>query len=906
MTHLLVVAYHFPPVGGAGAQRPLRLAGHLAELGYRTTVITGPGPGRGRWTPEDPVLGAEIPAGLDVRRLQQPEPSPGSRWSARADRWLMRRTQWSRWWTDGVREEGLRTTGVDAVYAYMSPYESAEAAARLARKLGRPWVADLGDPWALDEMMIFPTELHRRREIARMRHWLGLADGIVMSTPEAVLRLRQAFPEFAGKPMTCVPNGYEGSDFEADVRPREDGVFRIVHTGYLHTALGQKQLRGSLARRIIGGQARGVNILSRSHIYLLQAVDRLLAADPSLESRLEVVFAGVLSEADRAVGARSPVTRLLGYVPHDVSTELVRTADLLFLPMQDLPPSTNATIVPGKTYEYLASGRPILAAVPKGDVREILERAGTAKICDPTDVDAIASRIAEAMDSKARGEEAVPDADFIEGFEYSALARRVAGFLPEVLESTSQQPPTTLPIGGRRSSSQAREGKRVASSRLRILYLAYYFPPIGGAGAQRSLKFVHHLPEFGIDPIVVTGTGATRSRWSPADQTLLADVPDSIEIRNVPGPEPASSSGARQRSERWLGIRSEWDRWWIDGAVAVGSSIDADVIHASMSPYGSAEAAARLAERLEIPWVAELRDPWALDEMLILPTRLHRRHELARMERALSSAAAIVMNTKEAAQRVRDTFPSIDRSRITWIPNGYEPADFEGPVDDRSADTAFRIVHAGYLHTELGRQQHRMALKTRLLGGAIPGVDILTRSHVYLLQAVERVIARNPGIEIKVDLAGHLSAADLAVATDFPFVRVHGYLDHAHSVALVRSADLLFLPMHDLPAGTRATVVPGKTYEYLGAQRPILGAVPAGDAYDLLAASGTARLCAPADIAGMAEAIEAEHARWRRGEPDPRPNPDVLARFERKKLTGDLADVFRSVVDGRGRLLETG
>ncbi len=76
----------------------------------------------------------------------------------------------------------------------------------------------------------------------------------------------------------------------------------------------------------------------------------------------------------------------------------------------------------------------------------------------------------------------------------------------------------------------------------------------------------------------------------------------------------------------------------------------------------------------------------------------------------------------------------------------------------------------------------------------------------------------------------------------------------------MRSADLLFLPMHDLPAGRRAGLVPQKTYEYLAAGRPILAAVPDGDARDLLDASGVARLCRPADAAAMAAAVAAEAA----------------------------------------------
>src|SRR5436190_3969705 len=136
----------------------------------------------------------------------------------------------------------------------MSPYESGGAAMRSSQGSGKPWIADLGDPWALDEMMAFPSAWHRRRETRRMRQLLSSAAAIVMSTPEAVVRIRQAFPELSAKPIVSIPNGFDASDFEGPLPVREDGAFRIVHTGYLHTELGRRQRRTAAVRRRLGGE----------------------------------------------------------------------------------------------------------------------------------------------------------------------------------------------------------------------------------------------------------------------------------------------------------------------------------------------------------------------------------------------------------------------------------------------------------------------------------------------------------------------------------------------------------------------------------------------------------------------------------------------------------------------------
>ena len=124
----------------------------------------------------------------------------------------------------------------------------------------------------------------------------------------------------------------------------------------------------------------------------------------------------------------------------------------------------------------------------------------------------------------------------------------------------------------------------------------------------------------------------------------------------------------------------------------------------------------------------------------------------------------------------------------------------------------------------------------------------------------------------------------------------------------MRSADLLFLPMQNLPAGTRSSTVPGKTYEYIASGRPILAAIPDGDAHDILTAVGTARFAAPADSAAIADAIAEELERWRTGGEPPQPAWDVVARYERQLITEELAAVFDAVTalptTGRSRTSE--
>jgi hypothetical protein len=432
----------------------------------------------------------------------------------------------------------------------------------------------------------------------------------------------------------------------------------------------------------------------------------------------------------------------------------------------------------------------------------------------------------------------------------------------------------------------------------RVLFLAYHFPPLGGPGTQRSIKFATHLPALGHAPLVITGPGVSSEHWEPRDDTLMAELPPEVEVVRLRGPVPAAAPGRR---ERWLDRATPFARWWVGAAVAAGRlrADECDVIYASMAPYETAVAAARLGQETGLPWIADLRDPWALDEMRVYPSSAHRDRDLARMRAVLGSAHAIVMNTPEAATALRTAFPELSLKPVVCIPNGYDARDFAGPPPPTEPSGRLRIVHTGSLHTELGARHAGSRLARRLLGGS-EDIDILARSHVHLLRALD-----SPALagRVELHLAGALTAADKEASAGAAVpVHAHGYLEHAASIALLRSADLLFLPMHDLPRGVRARIVPGKTYEYLAAGRAVLGAVPAGDARELLATSRGARLCEPTDARAMAAhvAAEVEHV-GRHGR-----RPDAWAagieRYERAALAEELAEVLDRFVTRGARL----
>lgn len=411
-----IVSYYFPPIGGAGTQRAAKLCRYLGEFGWVPSVVcaapTEDDAGRGvaaRFLDER-MLGSDLPEGLEVYRVAADLPGP---WVADAQAHL-----------DALIDRGA----VDAVLVTMSPFWLAPIAQHLASRV--PVVVDLRDPWALDGVPIYRHWWQWRKDLARMSRTLSAAQRVVLNTPEARRAVLKRFPNLDPLRVHAIPNGFDPEDFGgAAPRPRPEGLrFMLVHTGTFLTrqSLPPAGLAGRLKQRL-HYRPEPIRPIGRSIGPILEAIDRLRRDEPSLMEGFRFVHVGNLDEATKSWIDRSPAGDLVdavGYVPHDESVAWLLGADALFLHLHGLPPGHRARIVPGKTYEYLASGRPILGALPEGDARDLLSSRGRAELadpCDPAEIAAALKRLIEEGDSRA-----VPPLsdDGLAAFDRREIARR--------------------------------------------------------------------------------------------------------------------------------------------------------------------------------------------------------------------------------------------------------------------------------------------------------------------------------------------------------------------------------------------------------------------------------------------------------------------------------------------------
>ncbi len=369
MPEVLLIRFHFPPVGGPAAQRTLHLARQLADGSHGVTVITGPGKSDSFCMLFDDSASSET-SNIRIHRLPGPVPSQSAGISRVGERMLLLRLPFRRWFETELKSAIRRSRRPDVVLGEVVPYDTACGIVGSARRLRLhfPLIADLHDPWVLDEMWLYPTMAQRLADRRRMRRVLASASAVIYAPPKRrhVLARRSPNSAIASERSRWA----SAREISASRRRRVTTQGSASSLGSMHTEEGLRHRRTRKLRRVLGGTPNPtVDFLPRSHVYLLKALEVLEQRSKAIVAPVEVHLAGPMTAADRAVAAVSSRTVLHGFLSHDQTAVFIVSADLLFLPMHSL--RGRAGLVPAKTYEYLGSGRPILAAVPDGDAREL-------------------------------------------------------------------------------------------------------------------------------------------------------------------------------------------------------------------------------------------------------------------------------------------------------------------------------------------------------------------------------------------------------------------------------------------------------------------------------------------------------------------------------------------------------
>jgi glycosyltransferase involved in cell wall biosynthesis len=332
--------------------------------------------------------------------------------------------------------EDHRHRPFDLIYASAGPYSSLEAAAWAARRLERPWVADLRDLWTRDSLRFYPSRLHFALESRLERRILSSAAVIIANTPGSASRLRDWLPGHAARRVAVIPNGF-GGDRRSEIAAQRQ--MPALHDGKKITIAYAGTLYDPVIAKSRLGRYRPVplNQEARSILPLLRGLSRLKSSNPAVASRFRVRILGYAPEETEDLVAQHGLIEMVaieGVKPRAVAAEAVRTADVLLVQqVAFMNADRPVPYVPGKVYEYLSTGMPILAPIGPGDLAELLRRVPHAYVCDYRKPEAVADALLSLLADLDRSSFTETDLTWLSGFHRENLTCRLAKMFDEVL-----------------------------------------------------------------------------------------------------------------------------------------------------------------------------------------------------------------------------------------------------------------------------------------------------------------------------------------------------------------------------------------------------------------------------------------------------------------------------------------
>ena len=425
----------------------------------------------------------------------------------------------------------------------------------------------------------------------------------------------------------------------------------------------------------------------------------------------------------------------------------------------------------------------------------------------------------------------------------------------------------------------------------KLLVITYYWPPSGGAGVQRTLKFVKYFPQFDVKPYVITVDPAKAS-YPVVDETLLNDVAKDLSIYYTDSFEPLNILGGIvgknkvpyggfanknketffQTSLRWIrgnffipDARVGWVKYAFEKAVEIIRRENIDTVYISSPPHSTQLIGLKLKEKFpNIRWIADMRDPWTDIYYYkdLLHTFIAKNIDAKYEKKVLEGADALIVVSDAIKRTFAAKIKSGAKDKIHVIPNGYDERDFVDQVEKDSSATYITYV----------------------------GTMADTYKPEIFFNAIKSCIEKYPEKKIKFRFVGAIPwtikerAKELGIEESCEWI---GHVDHGQAIQYMRKSDFLLLIIPDAPGAEG--ILTGKLFEYLGAGKPIIGIGPKqGDA---------ARIIDRCDAGKMFERNESEAiTQWMKeiisaGENIQKSNASV-GDYERKQLTKTLTQVL--------------
>jgi len=421
----------------------------------------------------------------------------------------------------------------------------------------------------------------------------------------------------------------------------------------------------------------------------------------------------------------------------------------------------------------------------------------------------------------------------------------------------------------------------------KVLVIAYYFPPMGLSGVQRTLKFVKYLKDYNWDPTVIT-TGNVA--YFAHDDTLQKELDETgIRVIRVAGSDPNSLLSKKgtiklpgefvrktfNRLSQTFFIpdnKLSWSKKAYKKSLEILSKEHFDCVFISGPPFSQFDIFSDLKKKHNIPLVFDYRDLWVDNQFSFYITPFHKNLHKRKEYKALKAADKVIVTNRRIKEKLIRDYKFLSFDDVFIIPHGYDPEDFTKVNKIDKPNDKMIITYSGLFYEYITPR--------------------------YLLQAFKELLVENPSVTenirlLFVGILGKINKSLIKKLKLESFITEFGYLDHLSTIQKLIMSDILWLMVG---RGKNAeTISSGKLYEYFGTRKPIIACLPDGALRIAATEYKASIITEPDNITQIKNAILEMYNLFKE-KTLPIPDEKFVESFNRKILTEQLAKQLNNVL----------
>ena len=421
----------------------------------------------------------------------------------------------------------------------------------------------------------------------------------------------------------------------------------------------------------------------------------------------------------------------------------------------------------------------------------------------------------------------------------------------------------------------------------KVLVIAYYFPPMGLSGVQRTLKFVKYLQNYGWEPTVIT-TG--KVAYFAHDDSLQKELDETgIRVIRVAGSDPnsvLSKKGTIKLPSEFIrklfnrisqtffipDNKKSWSKKAYKKAAELLSNEHFDCVFVTGPPFSQFEVFTSIKENFNIPLILDYRDLWYESYFSFYPTPMHKILHKKKEYNALKTAELVIVTNRKLKEKLLNTYKFLTFNDVVIIPHGFDQEDFSEVSAWSKPINKMVIMYSGIFMVYSSPKYFLNAFKQL----SIERTDIASNIELHFVGFLRK---ENQQIIRKLNLQS--------------FVKDHGYVNHNESISKIKSADVLWFMVGERK--NIEAILPGKVYEYIGSKKPIIACVPEGAAKLAVEEYKASFITEPDNIEQIKNTIAQVYKLYKEGNL-PVPDDKFVEGFRRDLLAEQLAKQFNKVL----------